>query len=107
MDCTEINLFSIVNDCLLRAHHNANSAGDDDNEWARVYFSTFNALLALESARLGVPTAVLREQLSHPSLVSSAELLDASQALMAQPKHDAHVRAYLWLDDDGSSDCPF
>lgn len=94
MDCIEIDLFSIVRDCLLRAHHNANSAGDDDNEWARVYFSTFNALLALESARLSVPTAVLRKQLSHLALISSAELLVASEALMAQPKHDAHVNAW-------------
>lgn len=95
MDCIEIDLFSIVRDCIAHAHISAERvAGGDDNEWARVYFSTFNALIALEAACLSVPASMLREQLSHPLLRPSAELLVASQALMAQPKHDAHVNAW-------------
>ena len=97
MDCIEIDLISIVRDCLLRAEDNANCVSptyDDDNEWARAHFSTFNALIALEAARLGVPPAVLREQLSHPALRTRAALLASSEEFMAQPKHDAHVQAY-------------
>lgn len=94
MDCIEIDLISIVRDCLRRAGRNAACTSptyDDDNDWARTYTSTFNALIALESARLSVPTAVLREQLSHPALKLDAEMLAEAEALKAQPKHDAHV----------------
>ena len=94
MDCIEIDLISIVRDCLDRARHNANRVTYERIEWARVHFSTFNALIALESARLNVPTAVLREQLSHPALSSNAALLAASEERLAPPKHDAHVNAY-------------
>lgn len=94
MDCIEIDLISIVRDCLNRARHNANRVNYERIEWARVYFSTFNALIALEAARLSVPTAVLHEQLSHRALSSGAWLLAASEERLAPPKHDAHVQAY-------------
>lgn len=97
MDCIEINLYRIVCDCLARAHLNAErTASCDDNEWARVYFSTFNALIALEAARLSVPTSVLREQLEDPLLLPNAELLAVSEALTTHPKHDAHVQAWFY-----------
>ena len=95
MDCIEIDLISIVRDCLDRARHNANLVSFDDTERARVHVSTFNALIALESARLGVPTTVLREQLSHRALSSNAALLLVAEEILAPPKHDAHVSEWV------------